>query len=95
MVPANAVTLERTVSTQGLVLSGTYLPVGTRIGVSAAAVHHDPDVFGDDHNSFKPERWLDGEHRDIPRMRKAFFAVCINDQSSPRSLCLWPENPDL
>jgi cytochrome P450 len=43
-----------------IVLNGrTYhLPAGTNIGYNAWGVHHDKTIFGEDADTFRPERWL-------------------------------------
>lgn len=37
---------------------GYLLPKGTSVFVNIYAVHRDPDVWGNDHDAFKPERFL-------------------------------------
>ncbi|KAH7108667.1 cytochrome P450 [Dendryphion nanum] len=53
---------ERVVPSTGLTLSsGVSLPPGTIVGVNPWILHRNTDVFGDDAESFRPERWLRGE----------------------------------
>ena len=77
LVPVNTVPLERIVPDGGLVVGDTYLEPGMRVGVSAGAIHHMVDVYGEDHELYRPERWLDEGSDRIARMRKCFLAVCI------------------
>jgi cytochrome P450/NADPH-cytochrome P450 reductase len=48
-------------------LNGKYkVNRGDDITVNLKGVHHDPTVWGEDHNEFKPERFLDGKFADLP-----------------------------
>jgi cytochrome P450 len=44
--------------------------------MSAWAVHQDKEVFGEDANIFRPERWLDSDAQRMAAMDRAFFSVC-------------------
>lgn len=60
--PAVGLILERVVPQGGLELSnGTLLPAGTIVGASPWVVHRDKTIFGDDVDSFRPERWMRAE----------------------------------
>ncbi|KDN68137.1 hypothetical protein CSUB01_10609 [Colletotrichum sublineola] len=49
----------------GLVLAdGRRLPAGTAVAVSGYATHFNTDVYGDDVDDFRPERWLQGADDD-------------------------------
>ncbi|KAJ5928933.1 hypothetical protein N7466_007889 [Penicillium verhagenii] len=41
----------------GLSVAGKYIPSGTSIAVCNHAFHHNPVVWGTDHNEFDPSRW--------------------------------------
>jgi cytochrome P450 len=57
--PTTGIELERTVSDGGLILpSGHKLPPGAVVGINAWPVHRDKQIFGEDANEFRPERWL-------------------------------------
>lgn len=57
--PGVGLMLERTVPESGLTLpDGRYIPSGTTIGMNAWVVHGDHSIFGEDAESFRPERWL-------------------------------------
>lgn len=47
-------------------LDDYYLPAGTHVIVSPWMLHHAVDLWGDAH-AFRPERWLDGSARSLPR----------------------------
>jgi cytochrome P450 len=45
----------------GDVLNGVFIPGGAEIGYCAWGVHRSKDVFGEDADMFRPERWLEAE----------------------------------
>ena len=60
--PGVGLMLERTVPEGGLALDdGRHIPAGTIIGMNAWVVHGDQSVYGQDAESFRPERWLQEE----------------------------------
>lgn len=79
--PAVALLLERIVPEGGLDLHGYHLAAGTTVGMNAWVLHYDREVFGEDVNDFRPERWEESERlTDIERlkaMERSFFAVCL------------------
>ncbi|KAH9229420.1 hypothetical protein K456DRAFT_1764567 [Colletotrichum gloeosporioides 23] len=71
--PAVGLILERIVPEEGLELAdGTHLPGGIIVGASPWVVHHDKEVFGDDVNVFRPERWLQDENESQEEFDKRF-----------------------
>jgi cytochrome P450 len=47
-------------------LDGYHVPVGASLIVSPWILHHEPDLWGDA-EAFRPERWLDGGTKNLPR----------------------------
>ncbi|KAF2107470.1 putative benzoate 4-monooxygenase cytochrome P450 [Lophiotrema nucula] len=47
----------RVMDPQGVVIGGEHIPQGTSVAVCNHAFHHNPAVWGDDHNIFDPSRW--------------------------------------
>ena len=47
-----------------------YLPGGTNVGYCAWGIHHNKDVFGEDADVFRPERWLEARGENLARMAK-------------------------
>ncbi|KAF5016196.1 hypothetical protein F66182_12201, partial [Fusarium sp. NRRL 66182] len=68
MHPGVSYPLERVVPRGGAELCGTYLPEGTVVGVNAAVIHRNRDIFGHDADHFRPERWLEGSEEKIKEM---------------------------
>jgi cytochrome P450 len=73
--------LERIVPAEGLTLSdGRFIAPGTKIGISAWVSSRDKSVYGEDSDTYRPERWLraDGESEDefalrLKRMKEFDF----------------------
>lgn len=62
--PAPGLPLERVVPPQGTEIAGEFIKGGTIVGCSAWVIHRRTDVFGDDVEEFRPERWLADENKD-------------------------------
>lgn len=56
--PAIGMSLPRTVPQEGFWLHGHFFPPGTTVGCNPLALHRNPDIFGEDADSFSPDRWL-------------------------------------
>jgi cytochrome P450 len=50
--------LERIVPDPGITINGYYIPNGTRVSMNPWSVHRDKDIFGEDSDEWRPERWL-------------------------------------
>ncbi|ROV88155.1 hypothetical protein VSDG_09298 [Cytospora chrysosperma] len=53
--------LPRIVPKGGETFQGYYVPAGYTVGTWSYVQHHNPEIWGGDHNSFNPNRWLDPE----------------------------------
>lgn len=73
--PPTGFILERVVPDGGVTLGGTYLPKGTIVGVNSWVIHYNKQVFGDDVDVFRPERWLEDDQEDIANRHRNMFAV--------------------
>ncbi len=79
MHPAVGLPLERIVPASGLALpDGRFIAPGTIVGMNPWVVHHDKTIFGQDAESFNPDRWLQGPDESVAdwqarrsRMREA------------------------
>ncbi|KAK2685269.1 hypothetical protein QWA68_015638 [Fusarium oxysporum] len=59
--PAGGLPLSRVVPKGGATIAGHFFPEGTIVGINAWVAHRNADVFGDDVEVFRPERWLEDE----------------------------------
>ena len=59
MHPATRFFPERVVPPSGHTICGKRIPAGTVVGVSAWSIHRNPTIFGNDVDTFRPERWLE------------------------------------
>ena len=56
--PSVGLTMPRITPTGGLEVAGTHIPGGYSIGMDAAVVGYDEDVYGPDAHASHPKRWL-------------------------------------
>ncbi|KAK7730687.1 hypothetical protein SLS57_001518 [Botryosphaeria dothidea] len=56
--PSTGLPLERVVPKGGAQIAGTFFPEGTKVGINSWTAHANREVFGDDADQFRPERWL-------------------------------------
>ena len=61
MHPAFGFNLERVVPEGGANICGHHIPGGTIVGANAWVIHKDKEVFGEDSDQFRPERWVIGQ----------------------------------
>jgi cytochrome P450 len=69
-----AVPFQRYSPRGGLVLAGTHIAAGMRVGLNPAVAQHHPDVFGEDAKSFRPERWLESDTEQVKLMERSMMA---------------------
>jgi len=80
--------LERVVPKEGATISGQYLKGGTVVGINAWVVHRDTEIFGNDVDVWRPDRWIDCTEGQRVKMEKALFTfgagarVCIGKNFS-------------
>ncbi|KUI66622.1 Trichodiene oxygenase [Cytospora mali] len=53
--------LPRIVPEGGETFQGYHIPAGCTVGTWSYVQHHNPEIWGDDHDTFNPDRWLDPE----------------------------------
>ncbi|OMP88268.1 Pisatin demethylase [Diplodia seriata] len=66
--PAVGMSLPRVVPPGGTEIDGTYLPAGTIVGVNPWVVHRNKEVYGDDIEAFRPDRWLEEDNGDMRKL---------------------------
>jgi cytochrome P450 len=57
----------------GVVIAGTHIPSGMRVGLNPAVVQYHKEIFGDDAGSFRPERWLDDDAGRVKLMERCMI----------------------
>ena len=80
--PAVGMSLPRVSPSTGATIAGKFIPAGTTVGANPWVIHRDPQVFGDDVETFRPERWVeksesesqDGGKGGYGDMQRYFFA---------------------
>lgn len=70
MHPAAGLPLERIVPPAGAEIAGHHIPGGTTVGCSAWIIHRRPEVFGEDVDIYRPDRWLVDQTKDVERERE-------------------------
>lgn len=109
--PSVGLTLPRVVPAGGMEIAGTYIPAGWWVGMNAAVVGYNKEVYGDDAGGFRPTRWLEEDTAKMDRSMLVFGAgtrMCIGKNVryslSPFSFgllkffltqCCVPQFPDL
>lgn len=58
MHPAIGMILERLVPPQGMEICGRFIPGGTIVGCNPWVMHRRQEIFGEDVDTWRPERWL-------------------------------------
>lgn len=71
--PAAGLTLERVVPSQGVEICGEHIAGGTIVGCNAWVIHRRPEVFGEDVDVYRPERWLEAEKDQLNEMNGTMF----------------------
>ncbi|KIW16058.1 hypothetical protein PV08_06109 [Exophiala spinifera] len=60
MSPVFTMPLPRTICDPlGADIDGHHIPQGANCSITNHVLHHNPEIWGDDHDVFRPERWLE------------------------------------
>lgn len=65
--PAVGLNITRLVPQEGAEIGGKRLPGGTRVAVNGWVLHRNEGVFGADPKAYRPERWLEGDAKNMER----------------------------
>ena len=71
--PAVGLPLERIVPLQGAEICGEHIAGGTIVGCSAWVIHRRAEIFGDDVEAFRPERWTEADKEARKEMESCMF----------------------
>ncbi|EMC99437.1 hypothetical protein BAUCODRAFT_144864 [Baudoinia panamericana UAMH 10762] len=61
---------ERVVPPTGAVIAGHKIPGGTTVAVNAWNMHRRTDVYGEDVETYRPERWLERDEAQVAEMNR-------------------------
>ncbi|KAF9445726.1 cytochrome P450 monooxygenase [Macrolepiota fuliginosa MF-IS2] len=64
--------LPRLVPEGGITVCGQYFPGGTVLSVPSYTIHRDPEIWGEDIEAFRPERWFERDQADIQKTFNPF-----------------------
>ncbi|KAI1138396.1 benzoate 4-monooxygenase cytochrome P450 [Hypoxylon sp. FL0543] len=65
---------ERVTPAEGAIIDGYMIPGGTIVGVNPWVIHRNTDIYGEDVDVFRPERWLDSPEATIDNMKRNLFS---------------------
>jgi len=68
--PAVGMSLPRVVPAEGATVNGVYLPSKTVIGANPWVIHRNKEVYGDDVEVFRPERWMVEDRGDLRKFQR-------------------------
>lgn len=68
--PAVGMSLPRVVPDGGVQICGQYLPAGCVVGANPWVIHRSKEVYGEDVDAFRPERWM---QEDVGDLHRFFF----------------------
>ena len=71
--PAAGLCLERVVPPRGIEICGAHIPGGTIVGCNAWVLHRRQEVFGNDVDTYRPERWLEAKPEQLKDMKGTMF----------------------
>jgi cytochrome P450 len=73
--PSFQVTMPRYAPAQGLQLpNGFFVPEGYRVGMGPFVVQRDFELFGEDAETFRPERWLEADRERLRQMNTSMLS---------------------
>ena len=76
MHPSIIYQIPRYVPAEGIKIAGYDLPPGTAAGISALSYNRSKEIFGEDSNTFRPDRWLEDDTR--AKQMDSLLAIVIS-----------------
>ena len=71
--PVQRIPHDRVVPKGGMSIRGHWIPEGTDVGIFPTVLHRRRQVFGDDADVYRPERWLIADKEKTDRMKNSMF----------------------
>ncbi|KAF4997961.1 hypothetical protein FGRMN_3481 [Fusarium graminum] len=81
MHPATGLPLERVVPEGGATISGRFFPEGTIVGINCWVANRDTRVFGEDADTFNPDRWLVDDGERLSRMNRYYMPFGLGSRT--------------
>lgn len=78
---ATGLPLARVVPKGGAMLAGKHFPEGATVGINSWVAHRNTSVFGADADTWRPERWLDGNDATVAEMDRYFLAFGLGSRT--------------
>ncbi|KAI1342698.1 benzoate 4-monooxygenase cytochrome P450 [Xylariaceae sp. FL0016] len=72
--PNTGTIIERKAPPSGVTIDGYYVPGGTIVGVNAWVLHANKEIYGEDADQFRPERWLEASDEKRLKMSQCLFS---------------------
>ncbi|KAI2768408.1 benzoate 4-monooxygenase cytochrome P450 [Daldinia loculata] len=72
--PNTGTIIERKAPQEGAVIDGYHIPGGTTVGVNAWVLHYNKEVYGEDADQFRPERWIEVTEEKSLEMSRCLFS---------------------
>ena len=73
MFPVVRFSLERLTPAEGIMIGGCFIPGKTVVAANSWPVHRDPEIWGPDVDSFRPERWISASTEQFKFMDNTLF----------------------
>jgi cytochrome P450 len=73
--PSTGTILERLVPSGGIELHGIHIPEDTVIGVNAWVMNRNKEIYGEETDCFRPERWIDIPSEKEQSMRRNMLTL--------------------
>jgi len=79
---ATGLPLARVVPPSGADLAGHHFAAGTTVGINSWVAHHNSEVYGNDAEAWRPERWLEMQEQGRgAEVEKYFFAFGMGSRT--------------
>ena len=66
--------LEREVHREGAMIAGVFIPGGTSVAVNIHAINRNTALWGEDADTYRPERWVEAEPALRSKMERSMLA---------------------
>ncbi|KAI8049192.1 cytochrome P450 [Syncephalis plumigaleata] len=75
----------------GMTIKGHFIPEGYSVLPALLAIHNSAEVFGDDVETFRPERWIEASEEQLRRMKQCFFTFSMGSRACIGQNLAWME----